>query len=73
MKQFIVLSALSVVVLTSPALALDINSFRAQHKLPALSVSGALSGWPIVTPPTWPRARRSTTQASATVARNETE
>ncbi len=29
--------------LAAPALALDINSFRAQHKLPPLSVSGAMS------------------------------
>lgn len=40
------IAASSVVALAlsaSPALALDINSFRAQHKLPPLSVSGALS------------------------------
>lgn len=28
----------------APALALDVNSFRAQHRLPALSPSAALSG-----------------------------
>ena len=28
----------------TPALALDLNSFRAQHGLPALSASGALAG-----------------------------
>ena len=30
--------------LTVPAQALDVNSFRAQHKLPPLSVSAVLSG-----------------------------
>jgi len=30
--------------LTSPALALDLNSFRAEHKLPALRPSSALAG-----------------------------
>ncbi len=30
--------------LAAPALALDLNSFRAQHKLPPLAVSAALSG-----------------------------
>ena len=30
--------------LAGPAAALDLNSFRAQHKLPALSVSSELSG-----------------------------
>ena len=30
--------------LMSPARALDLNSFRAQHHLPALSVSATLSG-----------------------------
>jgi uncharacterized protein YkwD len=29
---------------TTPALSLDLNSFRAQHGKPALSVSGALTG-----------------------------
>jgi uncharacterized protein YkwD len=42
------LSRLSVtallVALTSPALALDLNSFRAQHKLPPLSYSATLAG-----------------------------
>lgn len=32
------------IVLTSPAYALDLNSFRAQHKLPALSYSATLAG-----------------------------
>lgn len=31
-------------LLTSPALALDLNSFRAQHRLPPLSPSLTLSG-----------------------------
>ncbi|MBI3702468.1 MAG: hypothetical protein HY244_01130, partial [Rhizobiales bacterium] len=31
-------------LLASPALALDLNSFRAQHKRPPLAVSGMLSG-----------------------------
>jgi uncharacterized protein YkwD len=31
-------------LLTTPASALDLNSFRAQHGRPALSVSAALSG-----------------------------
>lgn len=30
--------------LTTPALALDLNSFRAQHKLPPLTMSSALAG-----------------------------
>ena len=30
--------------LAGPAAALDLNSFRAQHRLPALSVSSELSG-----------------------------
>lgn len=29
---------------TAPALALDLNSFRAEHKLPALSYSATLAG-----------------------------
>ena len=32
------------VALTTPALALDLNSFRAQHRLPPLSVSSTLTG-----------------------------
>lgn len=32
------------VVLSSPALALDLNSFRAEHKLPPLSYSATLAG-----------------------------
>ena len=32
------------VALATPALALDLNTFRAQHKLPALSYSAALAG-----------------------------
>lgn len=32
------------VAFASPALALDLNSFRAQHKLPSLSYSATLAG-----------------------------
>jgi uncharacterized protein YkwD len=35
---------LATVLTAGPALALDLNSFRAQHGLPALSASGALAG-----------------------------
>jgi uncharacterized protein YkwD len=38
------LPALLLAALATPALALDINSFRAQHRLPPLSYSAALSG-----------------------------
>jgi uncharacterized protein YkwD len=31
-------------LVTTPALAQDLNSFRAQHGRPALSTSGTLSG-----------------------------
>src|SRR5690349_17084828 len=37
------LFALSGIVLASPALALDINSLRAQHRLPPLSYSATLA------------------------------
>ena len=37
-------AVLTVAFLASPALALDLNSFRAQHKLPALSYSATLAG-----------------------------
>ncbi len=33
-----------VILLTTPALALDLNSFRAQHKLPPLAHSATLAG-----------------------------
>ena len=36
--------ALPLLALATPAFALDINSFRAQHKLPPLSYSAALAG-----------------------------
>jgi uncharacterized protein YkwD len=32
------------IILFGPAVALDLNSFRAQHGLPALSASGSLAG-----------------------------
>ena len=32
------------ILLTTPALTLDLNSFRAEHGLPLLSASGALAG-----------------------------
>lgn len=32
------------ILLTTPALTLDLNSFRAEHGLPPLSASGALAG-----------------------------
>lgn len=35
--------ALAATVAAGPALALDLNAFRAQHKLPPLAMSGALS------------------------------
>src|SRR5271169_2944591 len=38
------LNAVAALALTTPASALDLNSFRAQHHLPALSVSSALAG-----------------------------
>ena len=38
------LPALLIAALSTPALALDVNSFRAQHKLPPLSYSAALAG-----------------------------
>jgi uncharacterized protein YkwD len=34
----------AIVMLTTPALALDLNTFRAQHGKPALSISVRLSG-----------------------------
>lgn len=37
-------AALCLVLTCSPALALDLNSFRAEHRLPPLSASIALSG-----------------------------
>jgi uncharacterized protein YkwD len=37
-------AALAGVLFATPALALDLNSFRAQHGLPALSASGSLAG-----------------------------
>jgi hypothetical protein len=36
--------ALAILALTIPASALDINSFRAQHHLPALAMSSTLAG-----------------------------
>ncbi len=39
-----VLVGLAGIIFTAPALALDLNSFRAQHGLPALSASGSLAG-----------------------------
>ena len=36
--------AIALLALGGPALALDLNSFRAQHKRPALRVSSTLSG-----------------------------
>jgi uncharacterized protein YkwD len=37
-------TSLTAVFFATPALTLDLNSFRAQHGLPALSASGSLSG-----------------------------
>ena len=42
-RAFIALAA-AVTLAATPAFALDINSFRAEHKLPALSPSTMLSG-----------------------------
>jgi uncharacterized protein YkwD len=42
-KRRALIVAVAGAVLASPALALDVNSFRAQHKLPPLSVSSMLS------------------------------
>ena len=36
--------AIAGLMLASPALALDLNGFRAEHKLPALSYSATLAG-----------------------------
>jgi hypothetical protein len=41
LQRFVVFAVLS---FTTPASALDLNSFRAQHGRPALSVSGQLAG-----------------------------
>lgn len=38
------LAGMSLLVATTPALALDVNSFRAQHKLPPLAYSSAYAG-----------------------------
>lgn len=43
LKWILAFTAL-LIALTSPALALDLNSFRAQHKLPPLSYSATLAG-----------------------------
>ena len=40
----IALTGFAVIVLATPSFALDLNSFRAQHGLPALSASGTLAG-----------------------------
>ncbi len=40
----VALAGLAFIVLATPSRALDLNSFRAQHGLPALSASGALAG-----------------------------
>jgi uncharacterized protein YkwD len=39
-----VLGMMAIVLLTSAAAAMDLNSFRAQHKMPALSYSASLAG-----------------------------
>lgn len=44
MKREILIAAFASNLLTSASLALDLNSFRAQHGLPPLSPSGSLSG-----------------------------
>lgn len=44
MRLFARLSIIVTLTLASPALALDLNSFRAQHKLPALKHSALLAG-----------------------------
>ena len=43
MRYAIAVTVMLLVLLTTPASALDLNSFRAQHGRPALSVSGPLS------------------------------
>ena len=43
MRRSVVAFLASVALVTSPALALDLNSFRAQHGRPALSMSGPLA------------------------------
>ena len=40
----IAVAGLAAIVFVTPSFALDINSFRAQHGLPALQVSGTLAG-----------------------------
>jgi uncharacterized protein YkwD len=40
----VALAGLAFIVLATPSHALDLNSFRAQHGLPALSASGTLAG-----------------------------
>ena len=44
MRRIITLSLAAVFATLGPARALDLNSFRAQHKRPPLAVSGTLSG-----------------------------
>jgi uncharacterized protein YkwD len=46
MRRIIILglSLAALLTMPSPSRALDLNSFRAQHKRPALAVSGMLSG-----------------------------
>jgi uncharacterized protein YkwD len=39
-----VFAALAAIFFAAPVLALDLNSFRAQHRLPPLSASGTLAG-----------------------------
>ena len=43
MRRLAAAMSLAAAVAATPALALDINSFRAQHKLPPLSVSSMLA------------------------------
>ena len=46
MKRVFIVAAFAgiCILLTTPALTLDLNSFRAQHGLPPLAASGALAG-----------------------------
>ena len=44
MRRGLVIAALASIVIADSSFALDLNSFRAQHGLPPLSPSGALSG-----------------------------